>query len=88
MEDHKIDQLDEEKIDLFRLLQEFWKAFQRLFWLPVILAILFGAAQGIRSWRSYTPRYSSEVTFTIQMTDWMLTDIGGSTNYYDKAMAE
>ena len=88
MEDHKIDQTEAEKIDLIRLLQEFSRALRRLIWLPVILAVLLGAAQGIRSWRNYAPRYSSEVTFTIQMTDWMLTDIGGSTNYYDKAMAE
>ena len=88
MEDHKVDQVEEGQIDLFRLLQEFWKAFRRLFWLPVILALLAGAFQGFRSWRSYTPRYASEVTFTIQMSDWVLTDIGGSTNYYDKAMAE
>ena len=88
MEDHKIDELDGEKIDLFRLLQEFWKAFRRLFWLPVILAILCGAVLGVRSWRSYVPRYASEVTFTIQMTDSALTDIAGTTNYYDKATAE
>ena len=88
MEDHKIDQLDKGKIDLFRLFQEFWKAFQSMFWLPVILAVLLSAVQGLRSWRSYTPRYSSEVTFTIQMSDWMMTDIGGSSSYYDKAMAE
>ena len=88
MEDHKIDQADEEQIDLLRLFQEFWGVFRGLFWLPVLLAILLGAVQGFRSWRSYTPRYSSSVTFTIQMSDWALTDIGGSTNYYDKTMAE
>lgn len=32
--------------------------------------------------------YASEVTFTIRMDDSSLTDIGGSTSYYDKATAE
>ena len=47
-----------------------------------------GGALGLRAWRSYTPMYASEVTFTIQMDSNSLTDIGGSTSYYDKATAE
>ena len=57
---------DQEKIDLFRLLNEFWRACQRLFWIPVALAVLGGAFFGFRAWWSYTPMYQSEVTFTIQ----------------------
>ena len=37
---------------------------------------------GLRAWRSYTPMYESQVTFTIQTVDSSLTDIGGSTSYY------
>ncbi|MDY3281430.1 polysaccharide biosynthesis tyrosine autokinase [Dysosmobacter sp.] len=88
MEERKIDVAEEEKIDLFRVLSEFLRAFRRLFWLPLILAAALGALSGLRSWRSYTPMYASEVTFTIQLTDSALTDLSGMTAYYDKATAE
>ena len=87
MEERKIDIPEEERIDLLRVLAEFLRAFRRLFWLPVILAVLLGAASGWRQWRSYTPMYASQVTFTIQTADSSLTDIGGSTSYYNKAAA-
>ena len=88
MEERKIDVPEEEKIDLFRLLAEFLRAARRLFWLPVVLAVLLGGALGLRQWRSYTPMYASEVIFTIQMTDSALTDLSNMTAYYDKATAE
>lgn len=88
MSEHKVDQTELEKIDIFRVLQEFGKALGRLWWLVVVLAVACGGAMGLRAWRSYTPMYASEVTFTIRMDDSSLTDIGGSTSYYDKATAE
>ena len=88
MEERKIDVPEEEKIDLFRVLSEFLRAFRRLFWLPLILAAALGAVSGWHQWRSYTPMYASEVTFTIQMTDSALSDLAGMTAYYDKATAE
>lgn len=88
MEENKIDRQELEKIDIFRLLQEFWMAFRRLFWLPVVLAVLCAALLGVRYWRSYTPMYASEVTFTIQLTDAAMSDLSGSSNFYDKATAE
>lgn len=89
MEERKIDRVDEEpQIDLFRLFQEFGRAFCRLFWLPVLLTVLAGALFFLWSWRTYTPMYASEVTFTIQMADDVLMDLGGSASYYDKATAE
>ena len=88
MSEHKVDQTELEKIDIFRILQEFGKALGRLWWLVVVLAVVCGGAMGLRAWRGYTPMYASEVTFTIRMDDSSLTDIGGSTSYYDKATAE
>lgn len=88
MEERKVDQEELEKIDIFRGLQEFGKALHRLFWLPVLMAVLCGGLLGLRAWRSYTPMYASQVTFTIQLADSSLTDIGGSTSYYNKATAE
>lgn len=88
MEELKKDQEELEKIDIFRVLQEFWKSFCRLWWLPFLLAVACGGLLGLRAWRSYTPMYASQVTFTIQTADSSLTDIGGSTSYYNKATAE
>lgn len=88
MNEHKADQTELEKIDIFRILQEFGKALSRLWWLVIVLAVACGGALGLRAWRGYTPMYASEVTFTIRMDNSSLTDIGGSTSYYDKATAE
>ncbi len=88
MEEHKRDREAPEKIDIFRVLQEFFKAFCRLAWLPLLLSVACGGLLGLRAWRSYTPMYASQVTFTIQMADSSLADIGGSTSYYNKATAE
>ena len=38
MEEVKKDREELEKIDIFRVLQEFWKSFGRLWWLPLLLA--------------------------------------------------
>ena len=46
MEELKTDRIDEAKIDLFRLFEEFWKVLPRLFFVPLALAVLFGAALG------------------------------------------
>lgn len=96
MDEHNLDRervedvvSDAEKIDLFRLLHEFWKAAQRLFWIPVALAVLGCAFFAARSWWRYTPMYQSEVTFTIQTSSsGSAGDIGGGNTYYDKAAAE
>lgn len=78
-----------EQIDLFRLLEAFWKAVRRLFWIPVALAVLGCALLTARAWWSYTPMYQSEVTFTIQTSGTgSLGDIGSGNTYYDKAAAE
>ncbi|MCQ2420289.1 MAG: formate--tetrahydrofolate ligase, partial [Clostridia bacterium] len=88
MEDHKTDRIEEEKVDLFRLLQEFGKVFHRLFWFPLALAILCGVFLGVRQWRTYVPMYESSVTFAVRLVSSSLTDVAGSTGYYDKAAAE
>ena len=89
MEERKIDVPEEGKIDLFRVLPEFLRAFRRLFWLPVCLAVLCCAFFAFRAWWSYTPMYQAEVTFTIQTpTSGSTGDISSGSTYYDKAAAE
>ena len=39
MEEHKLDQ-EEGRIDLYRLLPELGRALRRLFWVPLLLALL------------------------------------------------
>lgn len=89
MEDHKqqVHTQELEKIDLTHLLREFWDRFRRLFWLPLLLAVLGAAALGGRAYLRYSPSYASEATFTIQTMDSMY-DITGMNSYYDKAAAE
>ena len=87
MEEHKLDQ-EEGRIDLYRLLPELGRALRRLFWVPLLLALLGAAAMGVRAWRSYVPRYHSEATFTIETSASALSDMAGSGSYYDKATAE
>lgn len=76
-----------EPIDLTALLGEFWRIFTRMFWVPLVLAVLAGGLLGLRSWRSYTPMYRSEATFTVQLLSNQY-DITGVDSYYDKAAAE
>lgn len=90
MEEHKTTAAAQapEKIDLIRLLDEFGRVLLRLFWLPLLLAVLAGALLGLRAWRSYTPMYASEATFTIQTQSSTLDLITSGTGYYDQAAAE
>lgn len=90
MEEHKTTTPAQapEKIDLIRLLDEYVRVLLRLFWLPLALAVLAGALMGLRAWRSYTPMYASEATFTIQTQGSTSDLITGSTGYYDQAAAE
>ncbi len=87
MEEHKLDQ-EEGRIDLYRLLPELGRALRRLFWVPLLLALLGAAAMGVRAWRSYVPLYHSEATFTIETSASALSDMAGSGSYYDKATDE
>ena len=58
-----------------------------MFWVPLVLAVLAGGLLWLRSWRSYTPMYRSEATFTVQLLSNQY-DITGVDSYYDKAAAE
>ena len=88
MEEHKKEMPELEQIDLFQLLQEFWKGFRIFFWVPLVLAVLLGGGLSLRAYLNYTPRYASEATFTIETMSDTLSDIAGTSNYYDKATAE
>lgn len=88
MEQQKLDQAPEiAKIDLIRLIREFLKALRKLFFVPLVLAVVLGAFMGFRAWRGYAPQYKSEATFTIQLITPDLYNSYGSSDYYNSSTA-
>lgn len=83
--EEKIDRTDETTIDLSRLLRELVPVARRLFYLPLILAVLVGALWLGKTYLTYTPMYRCEVTFTIQVSS---SGSGTGYNYYNKTVAE
>ena len=88
MDEQKLDRQDENYIDLSRLMREFWSVLRRLYWIPLVLMLVCGGLWLVRVWRTYTPMYASEVTFTIQVNTGSSSDISGGSSYYDKSTAE
>lgn len=54
-----------EKIDLIRIIDNVWKGAKRYWYLLVAVVLLLGAFFCVRSYRSYSPVYSANATFTI-----------------------
>lgn len=88
MDEQKLDRQDESYIDFSRLIYEFRSVLRRLYWIPLALMVLVGSLWLLRAWRAYTPMYASEVTFTIQVSTSSVSDIAGTSSYYDKSTAE
>ena len=83
----KDNQTDDAAINLWVLLRNFICGCLKFWWLAVLLAFLGAAATVILSYRSYTPRYRSQATFTVT------TSVGDNSNegytfYYDSARAD
>ncbi len=57
----------EEKIDLFKLLSDMWKAVKAGWWLPFLLALAVGGYQYLRCDRSYTPYYETSATVFVNL---------------------
>ena len=54
-----------EKIDLMRIINNMWKGAKRYWLLLVVLIVALGGVFGFRAYRSYSPVYSANATFTI-----------------------
>lgn len=54
-----------EKIDLIRIIDNVWKGAKRYWYLLVAVVLLLGVFFCVRSYRSYSPVYSANATFTI-----------------------
>lgn len=74
----------EEKIDIFRVMDDMWKGLLRYgVWL-VLLAFLLAGALYVRAKRSYVPVYSSSSTFTVSSDNQSLY---GGSSYYNNITA-
>lgn len=56
----------------------------RLFWLPLLLAVVFSALFCYNAKRSYRPMYKASATFTVNVVGMS----GASASYYSKSTAE
>ena len=66
MSEHTKNQITEaEKIDLMRIINNMWKGTKSYWGLLMVLVILLGGAFGFRTYKSYSPVYSANATFTI-----------------------
>lgn len=66
MNEHTNNQITEaEKIDLMRIINDMWKGAKRYWYLMIALVVILGALSGFRTYRSYSPVYSANATFTI-----------------------
>lgn len=68
---------------------DFWKGFQKLWWLCVLLAVLLGGGMFFRSYKNYSPRYTASASFTVS-TQTNSASIGGISVYsfyYDSTTA-
>lgn len=68
--DRVSDQAEEEvkRIDLIYYINEFWKKFKRLWWMPLLLALLLGAYTYLRYNRTYYPYYQTSITSYVEMS--------------------
>lgn len=79
---------EQELIDLQAVLRGFGKQLARFWWLVVVLAIAGGSVMGVRSARSYQPKYRAEAVFSVSVSYNGSTDLMDYMDYFDYAAAE
>ena len=82
-----MDNMNHEKlapIDITAALRLFRRQFRRLWWIPVILALLFGARTLIGTVRSYQPMYQTSAILSVSTGD----EEGGYSFYADSTATE
>ena len=65
----EFEERDEQKIDLFVLLEDFLREARRLLIVGLALVVLCGALLGIRAGSSYSPVYQASASFTVKVAD-------------------
>ena len=85
MSEHTNNQITEaEKIDLIRIINDMWKGAKRYWFLMILLAVAMGALWGYRTYRSYSPVYSANATFTISSES---SSLNSGNNYVNTKTA-
>lgn len=80
-------QAEEGLIDIVGLLTDYFRTFRRMWAWVLILAVLGGAFSYVRSYTSWSPRYTASATFTITISQ-DTSSTSGSYSFYDNSTAE
>ena len=80
-------QTEEGLIDIVGLLTDYFRTFRRMWAWVLILAVLVGVSAYVRSYMSWTPRYTASATFTITISQ-DTSSTSGSYSFYDNSTAE
>lgn len=80
-------QTEEGLIDIVGLLTDYFRTFRRMWAWVLILAVLGGGFAYVRSYMSWTPRYTASATFTITISQ-DTSSASGSYSFYDNSTAE
>ena len=73
-----------EKIDLTAMIRGVLRACRHFLLLGILLSLVLGAAMGFYAHRSYSPRYTASISFTVQTTN----PLYSSQQYYNASTAE
>lgn len=80
-------QTEEGLIDIVGLLTDYFRTFRRMWAWVLILAVLGGVFAYVRSYMSWSPRYTASATFTITISQ-DTSSTSGSYSFYDNSTAE
>ena len=78
----------EELIDIVGILTDFLRTLRRMWIWVLILSILGGVVFYVRSYMSWSPRYTASATFTITVSQDGSASTTGSYSYYDSSTTE
>ena len=85
MSEYTRNQIDEvEKIDLIRIINNMWKGLHRYGILLGLLVVLVAMGMVFRTYKSYSPIYSANATFTISIDD---SEFYNNSSYYNSKAA-
>lgn len=81
-------QSEEDLIDIVGLLSDYLRTLRRMWIWVVILIILGGAVSYVRSYITWSPRYTASATFTITVSQDGESSATGSYSFYDNSTTE
>ena len=76
---------EEEKIDLMRIINNMWKGVKRFWHYMLVLTLILGTVFGLQTYRTYSPVYTADATFTITSDT---SSLYSSSSYLNTRTAE